>query len=231
MCGRFSQDMTWAQVHAFSQGLDLIVPPQEPEASFNVAPTDPVWTIAVDAHDGQARALAQQMRWGLVPSWAKDLKMGASMINARLETVAEKPAFRNAWKSRRCAVPASGYYEWREEAGIKQPYWIHDAHGPMMMFGGLWENWKAPDGNWLRSFTIITTAAGDAMLELHDRTPLMLRGDVLGAWLHGSVEDAAAIALSAELPALAWHPVSRAVGNPRSNGPQLIAAIGPARGE
>ncbi len=215
--------MTWAQVHAFSQGLDLVVPDVEPDPSFNIAPTQSVWTILGES-EGRG-AIAQQLRWGLVPSWARDIKAGAALINARIETVAEKPSFRSAWKTRRCVVPASGYYEWRPEAGIKQPYWIHDSQGPMILFGGIWENWKTPEGEWLRSFAIITTAAGDDMVELHDRTPLMLSGDVLHAWLHAAADEAMAIAMSAPLPALAWHPVSRAVGSPRSNGPQLIQPI------
>ena len=222
MCGRFSQDMTWAQVHAFSQGLDLVVPDAEPDPSFNVAPTQSVWTIVAE----DKRAIAIQLRWGLVPGWARDIKVGSALINARIETVAEKPSFRSAWKARRCIVPASGYYEWRPEDGIKQPYWIHDSQGPMILFGGIWDNWKTPEGEWLQSFAIITTAAGDDMVELHDRTPLMLSGAVLDAWLHGGGDEAMAIAMSAPLPALAWHPVSRAVGSPRSNGPQLIAPIG-----
>lgn len=221
MCGRFSQDMTWAQVHAFSQGLDLVVPDAEPHASFNIAPTQSVWTILAEGEG----ASAEQLRWGLVPSWARDIKAGAALINARIETVAEKPSFRSAWKTRRCLAPASGYYEWRPEAGVKQPYWIHDAEQPIIVFGGIWESWKTPEGEWLRSFAIITTAAGDDMVELHDRTPLMLSGDVLNAWLHAGADEAMAIAMSAPLPALAWHPVSRAVGNPRSNGPQLVKPI------
>jgi len=222
MCGRFSRDTTWEQVHAFSRGLDLIVPPEDPEPSYNIAPTQSSWVLAAAEPAG---AIARQMRWGLLPSWARDMKIGASMINARLETVATKPAFRSAWKSRRCLVPASGYYEWRVEDGVKQPYWIHDSAGPVLMFAGLWENWKTPEGNWLQSFAIITRAAEGPMLQLHDRAPLMLDGVVLGDWLHGSTDAATAIALSAPLPALAWHPVSRAVGNPRSNGPQLIEPI------
>jgi putative SOS response-associated peptidase YedK len=221
MCGRFSRDITWEQVHAFSQGLDLIVPDEPLEPSWNVAPTQASWVLAADP----AGAVARSMRWGLLPSWAKDSKLGASMINARLETVASKPAFRAAWKARRCLVPASGYYEWRLEHGIKQPYWIHDPASPVLLFAGLWENWKTPEADWLQSFTIITCAALDPMLALHDRTPLMLRPPVLHDWLHGSVEQAADIARDAALPALAWHPVNRAVGNPRSNGPRLVEPL------
>jgi hypothetical protein len=101
------------------------------------------------------------LRWGLLPPWAKDAKIGASMINARLETVASKPGFRKAWQSRRCLVPATGYYEWRLEHGIKQPYWIHDLDSPVLMFAGLWENWKQADGEWLQTFALITRAAID----------------------------------------------------------------------
>ena len=213
--------MSWAQVHAFSRGLDLVLPASDPAPSFNVAPTQPAWTLGADA----AGARAEAMRWGLVPGWAPDLKLGASMINARLETVAVKPAFRNAWKARRCLVPASGYYEWREEAGVKQPYYIHDGEAPVLMFAGLWERWKSPAGEWIHSFAIVTCAALDPMRQLHDRTPLMLPAPVLHDWLHGTPEAAAAIALAVEPPPLRWHAVSRAVGNPRSNGPQLVAPI------
>ena len=213
--------MSWAQVHAFSRGLDLVLPASDPAPSFNVAPTQPAWTLVADA----AGARAEAMRWGLVPGWAPDLKLGASMINARLETVAVKPAFRNAWKARRCLVPASGYYEWREEAGVKQPYYIHDGDAPVLMFAGLWERWKSQAGEWIHSFAIVTCAALDPMRQLHDRTPLMLPAPVLHDWLHGTPEAAAAIALAVEPPPLRWHAVSRAVGNPRSNGPQLVAPI------
>ena len=185
--------MSWAQVHAFSRGLDLVLPASDPAPSFNVAPTQPAWTLVADV--GGARAEA--MRWGLVP----------------------------AWKARRCLVPASGYYEWREEAGVKQPYYIHDGEAPVLMFAGLWERWKSPAGEWIHSFAIVTCAALDPMRQLHDRTPLMLPAPVLHDWLHGTPEAAAAIALAVEPPPLRWHAVSRAVGNPRSNGPQLVAPI------
>lgn len=221
MCGRFTQAMSWAEVHAFSRGLDLILPAVEPEPTWNLAPTQPAWTLVAEG----STVRAEPLRWGLVPPWAGDLKIGASMINARMETATVKPAFRNAWKSRRCLVPASGYYEWRSENGIKQPYFIHDGGAPLLMFAALWERWKSPQGEWLRSFAIVTCAALDPMRELHERTPLMLPPVVLQDWLHGSPEDAAAIALSVQPPALDWHAVSRAVGNPRSNGPQLVAPV------
>ena len=213
--------MTWQQVHAFSQGLELIVPPDDPAPSWNVAPTQSPWVLVADP----AGAIAEQMRWGLMPGWAKDPKIGASMINARLETAATKPSFRASWKARRCLVPASGYYEWRLEDGIKQPYFIHAAADPVLLFAGLWEHWKTPAGEWLHSFAIITRAADEAMLPMHERTPLMLAPPLLNDWLHGNADDAMAIAHAAATPTLAWHPVSRVVGNPRSNGPRLVEPI------
>jgi putative SOS response-associated peptidase YedK len=217
--------MSWADVVEFSRGLDLVLPPTEPEASYNVCPTQDSWVIASHEDGGIART----MRWGLLPPWAKDPKIGASMINARVETAAEKPAFRKAWNARRCLVPVTGYYEWRLEHGIKQPYWIHDLEHRVLMLAGLWENWKQPDGEWLQTFCLITRAAVDPMDQLHDRTPLFLHAGSpqLGAWLHGSGDDASAIAAGATLPRLAYHPVTRAVSNPRSNGRGLIDPVAP----
>jgi putative SOS response-associated peptidase YedK len=222
MCGRFTREMTWAEVAAFSRGLDLIVPETEPEPSWNVCPTQDSWVLAPQEGGG---AFARTMRWGLLPPWAKDAKLGASMINARLETVANKPAFRKAWQARRCLVPATGYYEWRLEHGIKQPYWIHDLDSPVLMFAGLWENWKQPDGEWLQTFSLITRAAVDPMSQLHDRTPLMLQAPALAGWLHGDAAVATAISNDAVPPRLVWHPVTRAVSNPRSNGRGLIDPV------
>jgi putative SOS response-associated peptidase YedK len=222
MCGRYTNATTWAEVHAFSQPLSLLTPPEPPTPAYNIAPTDPGWVISATP-DGAGEA--RQMRWGLVPGWARDPKIGASMINARSETVASKPAFRAAWKSRRCLVPASGYYEWRVEDGQKQPYWIHPARGAVLMFAGLWENWRAPDGQWLHSYAILTRPAIDAMCEVHDRTPLMLTPGLLGDWLHGPLESVSAIVESSTLPELGWHRVGRAVGNVRNQGAALIAPV------
>jgi putative SOS response-associated peptidase YedK len=222
MCGRFTRDMSWQDVYEFSKGLDLIVPETEPEPSYNVCPTQDSWVLA--PHEGGG-AFARTMRWGLLPPWAKDPKLGASMINARLETAAEKPAFRKAWLARRCLVPATGYYEWRLEHGIKQPYFIHDLEHKLLMFAGLWENWKQPDGEWLQTFSLITRAALDPMDQLHDRTPLMLQAPALARWLHGDGDEATDIAIAAAPPRLVWHPVTRAVSNPRSNGRGLIDPV------
>jgi len=223
MCGRFTREMTWADVVEFSRGLNLIVPETEPEPSWNVCPTQdsPVLMPQRESED----VIVRNLRWGLLPPWAKDAKLGASMINARVETVASKPAFRKAWQSRRCLVPASGYYEWRLEHGIKQPYFIHDLEHPVLMFAGLWENWQQPDGEWLQTFALITRAAIDPMSQLHERTPLMLQAPALDGWLHGDAAVATSIANEAVPPRLVWHPVTRAVSNPRSNGRGLIDPV------
>src|SRR5262245_3490194 len=152
MCGRFTRDFTWQQVREFSHMLDLVVPAEDPAPAWNIAPTDPHPVIVAD-HD---HASVREMRWGLLPPWAKDTKLAYSTINARLESVAEKPAFKGAWKSRRALVPASGYYEWPVIDGKKRPHWIHLADAPVMLFGGVWE--YRPDGMggaWL-TYRIVT---------------------------------------------------------------------------
>lgn len=222
MCGRYTNTTSWADVHAFSQPLTLQTPADDPAPAWNIAPTQTAWVITADPH---ADGAAHPMRWGLVPGWANDLKIGASMINARCETAATKPAFRAAWRARRCLVPASGYYEWRPVAGGKQPYWIHPADGAVLMFAGVWEQWRRPDGEWLPSFAVLTRPAEGPLAELHDRTPLCLTPVQLQPWLSGEPADAAAIVADGARPALAWHAVGRAVGNVRNDGPQLIAPV------
>ena len=229
MCGRFTREMTWADVVAFSRGLDLAVPPRDPIPSWNVCPTQSSPVLLPG--EGARTARVEDMRWGLLPPWARDAKIGASMINARLETVADKPAFRSAWKARRCLVPVSSYYEWRLEAGVKQPYRIHDPSSKVLMLAGLWERWKAPDGEWLHSFATITCAALDPMAQLHDRTPLMQPPEVLGDWLHGPVEDAVRIAMRVQPPVLRWYPVGRAVNNPRNDDPRLVEPVAMLAGD
>jgi putative SOS response-associated peptidase YedK len=224
MCGRYTFAASWAEVHAFSQPLALRTPAEDPAPAWNIAPTQAAWVIAVAA-DGAGEA--RPMRWGLVPGWARDLRIGLSTINARLETAAGKPAFRQAWKHRRCLVPASGYYEWRPQDGVRQPYWIHPADGPLLMFAGLWERWRQPDGDWLESFAILTTAAAGALATLHDRAPVALPADRLQHWLSAPPDHLAARLAQTPAPALAWHAVGRAVGNVRNQGRQLTEPLDP----
>ncbi len=222
MCGRYSQDVSWAQVHAFSKGLSLQTPDADPEPAYNIAPTQAAWLLVADEEQG---ARAAQMRWGLIPFWAKDTRIGYSTINARLETAASKPAFREAWKRRRCLVIASGYYEWRDEAGARQPYWIHPADVPLMLFAGLWEHNDQVAETPLLSFSILTTAAQGEVSALHDRMPLSLGPEVLSDWLHIDAAGATEIADAARARAVEFHKVDRAVGNVRNQGPELIKPL------
>jgi len=167
MCGRFSLIVD-ASVLA---GVFEIDPPQNLRPRFNIAPTQTI--PIVRAGSEQPREWAE-VRWGLVPSWAKDPKIGARMINARGETVAEKPSFRSAVKNRRCLIPADGFYEWAKTDTGKQPNYIHFADGRAFAFAGLWERWHTSEGEALATCTIITTTPNDLVAGLHDRMPVIL---------------------------------------------------------
>jgi len=224
MCGRDSAQFTWKEVHAFSQPLRVQTPAQEPEPNYNRAPTQLGWTI-VASQDG---GFVLPMRWGLLPPWAKDTRLAYSTINARLETVTSKPAFRGAWKQRRCLVPSSGYYEWVQvDPKTKQPYYIHMRDAPVMFYAGLWEARPDGAGGELLTYSIVTRDADQTVQTVHDRMPLILPPTVFADWLHGTPDDAMAIALSVPSAPLVFHPVDRAVGNVRNQGAQLIEPIGP----
>lgn len=240
MCGRYAASADEAElVEEFD--IDEVVE-SPPAASWNVAPTDPVPAIVqrVSSDDGQARRKLVQLRWGLVPSWSKDPRGGARMINARAETVAEKPSFRKAFATRRCLLPADGYYEWyatgTTAAGKpgKQPYFIHRGDGARLVMAGLYEFWRddarpADDPEaWVRSCSIITTTATDALGHLHDRMPMVIAQEAWADWLDPTLTDPARArellaVTDAEL--LASYPVSKAVGNIRNNGPELAEPI------
>lgn len=166
--------------------------------------------------------MAHFLRWGLVPSWAKDPTVATRLINARSETLAEKPAFRSAYKRRRCIIPASGFYEWKTEGKDKQPYYIHPAGPGSEPFGlaGLWERWASPEGEPLDTFTIITTEANSAMAEIHERMPAILAPEDFGLWLSREVKLDLARELLVSCPneLLEMLPVGKAVGNVRNGG-------------
>ncbi len=177
MCGRFTLTVS-ARVLA-----ELFDVPEIAEFAprYNIAPTQQV--LVVRAGDDGGGTEVVPIRWGLVPSWAKDLSIGSRMINARGETVASKPAFRSAVKHRRCLIPADGFFEWKKLGTTKQPYLIRFADKRPLAFAGLWERWRQPDSEPVDSCTIITTSPNDLLAEIHDRMPVILPPDQHGEWL------------------------------------------------
>lgn len=223
MCGRYAdflsdQDLADAFSLAFSAGDERLLPP-----SFNVAPTQLVRVIRPSEEGPRLEVAA----WGLVPSWAKDPSIGPRMINARVETVTEKPSFRTAFAKRRCIVPASGYYEWRTTSEGKTPFYIHPADDAPLAFAGLVEAWRGSrDDEWLISCAIVTTAARGEMATIHDRQPVMMRPDAWATWLDTSATKEDLLDAAAEpAPELAWHEVGKAVGNVRNNSEELIDRV------
>jgi putative SOS response-associated peptidase YedK len=248
MCGRYA---SFRQAQDLSDVFDVTTVAEEVagrQPSWNVAPTQDVLVVLerlVDAEGctagrdgaGEATGTAREMhaaRWGLVPSWAKDPSIGNRMINARSETVAEKASFSSSVKTRRCLVPADGYYEWQAPAtgsGRKTPYFITSPDGAPLAFAGLYAWWRPkgePDADWLLTTTILTAASTGDMTELHDRVPVILGGDDIDHWLDPTVTDPAeALAvLGTDPPELTWHEVSTAVNTPRNNGPELVEPVG-----
>lgn len=191
------------------------------EARYNIAPTQYIAAIRNDGEDDRELTM---LRWGLVPFWAKDPSIGNRMINARAETVAEKPSYRAAYRHRRCLVLADGFYEWHTEGGIKRPHYISAADGQPFAFAALWENWqsKVSDES-IQSTTIITTEANEFMSALHHRMPVVLRSETADRWLAGD-EDLIEFAASHGPELQSWV-VDRRVNNARNEGEDLIEAV------
>lgn len=219
MCGRFGVEREYVQLALRYQAVVKAV---DPGPRYNIAPTDPVPVVL--AHEGE-RYLTHH-RWGLVPSWAKDLSVGARMINARSETVATRPAFRDSLVARRCLIPATRFYEWQRGDGTKVPHSIHRNDGFPMSFAGLWASWRNPStSERVLSCTIVTTTANEMMARLHDRMPVILDEEAVELWLDPSLTDVAELLpLLVPCPddALSAYPVSSLVNNVRNDGPELI---------
>ena len=218
MCGRFaffSPSEAAAALFGVSGSVDI-------EPRYNIAPTQ---YVAAIRHGADEQRELVMLRWGLVPFWAKDPSIGNRMINARAETVAEKPSYRNAYKHRRCLVLADGFYEWRRQGDAKTPYYISLASGEPFALAGLWENWTDKDsGESLQTTTLITIDANDFMAPLHHRMPVILEADKATDWLAGSRELLDDVA--AKTPALQAWPVDRRVNNARNEGDELIRPAG-----
>ncbi len=230
MCGRF---VATTPPDVLARYFDA-EPPIDADARgprYNVAPTTDVYVVLAD---GDVRKVTQA-HWGLVPRWAKDPSIGNRMINARAETLAEKPSFKGPFKRHRCIVPADGFYEWQRVPGqrTKQPMYIHRPDGEPYAFAGLWEQWRPkdrPDEAPLRSATIITTSANETMAQVHDRMPVILPASAWDEWLDPTNDDVEALGkLLVPAPKLltVMHPVSPAVGSVRNQGPELIEPYAP----
>lgn len=218
MCGRYASSRKPDDLVSYFEIQD---PPEELlSPSWNVAPTDPVYAVV----QKQTRQL-RVVRWGLVPSWSKDAKGGARMINARMESVKDKPAFRKAYATRRCLVPADGYYEWKPEGTTKQPYFLSYRDGSPLAMAGLYEHWKSAEGEWLTTCTVITTDAPDELGEIHDRTPLLVPREAWATWLDPELADPGELLIPGTPGVLDAWPVGKEVGNVRNDGPQLVVAI------
>ena len=234
MCGRFTLYHTREEIEErfAAQLVPNVIAEAEPR--YNIAPTQTVLAVT-QTRDG-ARLL-DGFHWGLIPSWAKDPGIGTKMINARAETLAEKPSFRTALSRRRCLIPADGFYEWQDappaDSGKKPPktpLHLHLTDGSLFAFAGLWDEWHAPDGSPLRSCTIITTAPNAVAAPIHDRMPVILSPEDEALWLDPTVTDTASLlSLLAPYPAefMDAHPVSRAVNTPTVDDAGLIARAAP----
>jgi putative SOS response-associated peptidase YedK len=228
MCGRYA---FFTPVEAVTRLFAVdVVHAHDLAPRYNIAPTQEVPIVRpspyLEENAGHVapRELALA-RWGLVPFWARDSKIGSRMINARAETVARKPAFRSAFRHRRCLVPADGFFEWQRTESGKQPWYVHAASGEPLAFAGLWELWDPPDGAApLVSCTIITTRANDFMQPIHDRMPVVLDARGRDAWLAAATSPSELEALLAPAPEgtlEAW-PVSRRVNSPFNEDPSLV---------
>jgi len=219
MCGRFTLTVDPAQLREVFSWLDI---PDELTPRYNIAPTQPV---AVVPNDGKNKL--DFFIWGLIPSWAKDPQIGSRMINARAETLAEKPSFRNAYRRRRCLVLADGFYEWRKEPGgkTKTPMYIQLESREPFAFAGLWEVWYSKDGDKILSCNIITTEPNELLTKIHNRMPVILPPDTYQEWLAVDEQNPEQLDhLLRPYPAneLIAFPVSRQVNSPQNDSPELI---------
>ncbi len=218
MCGRFALTI---HPRLLAELFGLAVIPAEMPARYNIAPSKPVAAIVAQESSG-GREL-WWLRWGLIPHWAKEESMGRKLINARAETVVEKPAFREAFRMRRCLIPADGFYEWQAAAGGKQPYFIHLLTRETMALAGLWERWMGPGGETVDSCTIVTTESNRMIQNIHSRMPVILEQKNYAYWLNRKNQDVEKLRqLLVPYPAemMEMYAVCPRVNNPRNEGPQ-----------
>jgi putative SOS response-associated peptidase YedK len=216
MCGRFTLVLEPGDLQ---DEFDLGGIPDEYTPRYNIAPTQPV-SVVRDAEERQV----EMFRWGLIPSWAKDMSIGSKMINARAETLAEKPSFRTALAKRRNIIFSSGFFEWRKTGASKEPLFIHLPHQRAFAFAGLWETWLHPDGHQILTTTIITCAANPLIAEFHDRMPVILNKEMMWHWLNPNLSTQQAQQLLLPFPAdeMSYYPVTARVNSPAFDQPVCI---------
>ncbi len=222
MCGRFTQQRPASELAEIFGAEPLV---DDPGDRFNVAPTDEA-SVVVEREDRRA---VTAYRWGLIPHWAKDAKVGSRMFNARAETIATSPAFRDPFARKRCLVPVDSFYEWKRDGSIRQPFRIARLDGRPLALAGLWSGWRDPETDTVRrTFTIITTTPNRALADVHDRMPVVIADSAWDQWLDPTpVDPGELIGLLApnEDVDLEIYPVSRAVNNVRNDGPDLIRPL------
>ncbi|MCL0043914.1 SOS response-associated peptidase [Dehalococcoidia bacterium] len=221
MCGRYSLASDYDAIDArfsFSGSTEALL---DFKPRFNIAPTQEVLTV-IKSYDEWNEP--RMMRWGLIPSWAKDASLSNRMINARAETIAYRPAFKQALVRRRCLVVADGFYEWRREGGYKIPMRIILRTGELFGFAGLWESWKSPKGNIINSCTIITTAPNRVMASIHNRMPVILPKEAEASWLDNALDPAIAQSLLLPYPSKAMeaYEISSLVNSPRNDTSDVV---------
>jgi putative SOS response-associated peptidase YedK len=219
MCGRFTLK---TPVNDLAKHFRVDIP--DLPLRYNIAPTQPVATVLVLTGDRQFKL----MRWGLVPHWAKDLSIGSRMINARAETIAEKPAFKKALRERRCIIMSDGFYEWAKKGRAKHPYYIVNRDRTPFGFAGLWDRWKSPEGEQIESCTIVTTDANEAVAPFHDRMPVILDPANYDLWLDPAVQEPERLLpLLKPYPAekMEAFPVSSVVNSPAHESPDCVKPL------
>jgi putative SOS response-associated peptidase YedK len=228
MCGRF---VSTTPLSDLAERLDVDeVRTDDERPNWNVTPRSSVLIVAENA---EHQRVLDRVRWGLVPSWAKNLAVGDKLINARAESVKEKPAYRRAFLKRRCLIPVDGFYEWKVVPGrkTKQPVYIHRVDGAPIVFAGLYENWKDkadPDAEWVRSCSIVTTNANQRIAPVHNRMPVILPPEHFEGWLDPDNHDVDALTrllLPAPDDLLSYYPISTLVNRPANNGPELLDPV------
>ena len=224
MCGRFVQNFSF---EILLQNFNIRATDSDIKPNYNVAPTQKILTII--KHDNENTL--EKRHWGLVPFWAKDISIGSRMINARTETVSSKPSFRDAFKKRRCLIPASGFYEWKGEKENKQPFYIFTPSGKPFTFAGLWETWtdkKSDEESVYKSCTILTTLASERIRELHNRMPVVLDPDFYEKWLNVEIQDPKELEIILKdglIHDMKYYPVSTLVNSVKNNDPNCIKPI------